>query len=202
MVRTVIFRNGDLGIIYTGNTVIDVTPNSQAANLGVCVGWIIVKINDEIQSNDSNAIDQSLKKAKKSSEPLVVQFKGDHPQYNKEQSFDHTKMVQTIDDLSHKVEEIKGLIEKLENEGKDSSQKKSELINVQDRVLQIVQLRLNSSLKIEEQRNKIRIAREFRQSSMDRVEKFKQHVERKSSGSVFFWEQRNCRPFVIVTAEI
>jgi len=54
------FFAGSIGISYEGNEITKVARNSQAAKAGVCVGWIIFQVNNNIQPDDSNVISESI----------------------------------------------------------------------------------------------------------------------------------------------
>jgi len=58
------FESTNIGIVWSGNRIVEVKPNSQASRLGVCVGWICVEINGIAQRNDTDSLVEAIKAAK------------------------------------------------------------------------------------------------------------------------------------------
>merc|ERR1712241_1422027 len=61
--KNVLFEPIPLGMRFRRNGVIEVVPNYEAANKGVDIGWIVIKINNNNMPNQ-NSIVEAIKKAK------------------------------------------------------------------------------------------------------------------------------------------
>jgi len=71
-------RNGKkLGIRFDGNKITKVVPDSQAKELGICVGWIIYEVNGEKQPNESCFIDRAIEVTKHTSKTEISFLTGD-----------------------------------------------------------------------------------------------------------------------------
>lgn len=66
--------SGRLGIMFEGNVIRSVKPNSIADNAGVKVGWVIRRINKIKQPNNTVDIVNAFKKAKSAGKPMLILF--------------------------------------------------------------------------------------------------------------------------------
>merc|ERR1712115_312624 len=64
-----------MGMNFSGNRLVGVTPGGQADLGGVCVGWVIYKVNGNIQPNDDDKICDELEALRALQTPFVVTFK-------------------------------------------------------------------------------------------------------------------------------
>merc|ERR1712038_1807966 len=55
-IKKIIFQPAPMGFEFRGNLIINVKPNGQANDAGVCCGWKIVQVNGVYQSNNGGAI--------------------------------------------------------------------------------------------------------------------------------------------------
>merc|ERR1711908_63982 len=62
-IKEMIVQPGKIGLIFQGNKISKIIPNSQAEQAGLRVGWAILKVNGISQPNDHQVIVQSILKA-------------------------------------------------------------------------------------------------------------------------------------------
>lgn len=79
--RTLTFQPGRIGIRYMGNIITKVTPETQAAALGVIFGWQILRVNNNElpsnmnQQNAQKCVDVFLAQQKAEKAPYTITFK-------------------------------------------------------------------------------------------------------------------------------
>lgn len=59
-IRKCTFQTGSIGINYKGNCITDVTASSQAAEMGVAKGWIIMSVNNRAMPDNSTVIEAAI----------------------------------------------------------------------------------------------------------------------------------------------
>lgn len=72
--KEIIIQPGIIGINYVGNKIINVRPDSQAMRSGICIGWKILEVDGEVQYNDQDDINRSLRKAKDKTRGFMILF--------------------------------------------------------------------------------------------------------------------------------
>lgn len=72
--REITFEPGIIGIAYNKNIIVHVSPHSQAAKAGICIGWIIKKVNNKSKFKNTHAVTKALMKTKKRGKPTVICF--------------------------------------------------------------------------------------------------------------------------------
>merc|ERR1712113_939062 len=74
MKKQIIFQSGQIGILFEENTITKVFPKSQAGTVGVRVGWTILEVNGERQSDNHESIAQAINKAQGTGKPMMILF--------------------------------------------------------------------------------------------------------------------------------
>merc|ERR1711997_1172220 len=72
--KNIVFKPGPLGFQFLGNCITALRPNGQAQQLGVQVGWKIIRINDHPQDNNSTTTKAHLFKGSQSGKPINLLF--------------------------------------------------------------------------------------------------------------------------------
>merc|ERR1712025_416977 len=70
-----VFKTGELGFDFNGNSITKVLAHSQADNAGVRKGWTILKINGDVQPNETIAISKAFSKLKDNKKTITILFK-------------------------------------------------------------------------------------------------------------------------------
>lgn len=99
------FEPRPIGIIYKGNTIVYVEPNSQATIAGVQIGWQILTINGNTQPSDENAISMTIERAKQDRASINIVFcKNDNekkiPNVNDAEMKTRKTIIDTIEDIT------------------------------------------------------------------------------------------------------
>lgn len=73
--KKITFRPGPIGMTFRGGIVMKVLPNAQAFKQGVLVGWTIIEVNGEVQSNNNAAISRSIARTQSRGKSTVIIFR-------------------------------------------------------------------------------------------------------------------------------
>lgn len=72
--KRLIFNGKPIGFVLAKNIIIKVIANSEADKQGVRVGWIIYRVNGDIQNSDQSKINEAIQKTQKRGQPTSISF--------------------------------------------------------------------------------------------------------------------------------
>merc|ERR1712038_738261 len=80
--KLITFQPGKIGIVYQKNKITAVRSGSQAQNAGVCVGWTILAVNNQPQSDNEYAIHHAINETSGNGNPTLILFQDTSKTHN------------------------------------------------------------------------------------------------------------------------